>query len=434
MSYELELEQGLSQQLNQFQIQSLNILALDNYELEQFMQNEFAENPMLEHHPSDQPPISKANAGGWKERKEMPWKDEAAGNRKWMILDQLNPSDYTKEQWRIMEYLEECVDDTGILDISMEQVSRYLDVSREACEWCWKELKKLDPPGVFARDLRECLWIQLERSGRGNEHLRRILQDHLMDVADGRISDISRDLNITTAQVRKYIFTIQSLNPRPLWGYSEEKEDYIIPDILLVEEKDQWHVELNDSWMGDYAMNDYYLKMFHQIEDPELKAYFRRKYERCCFIFRSIEQRSETILKICQAVVRRQEAYFLKEGKLQPMTMKEVADEIQMHVSTVSRAVKGKYIQSRRGTTGLREVFQSAASFGSKENTTKDIKEKLLEIIREEDASRPYSDQKLSNLLEQAGIRISRRTVAKYRKEMGIKGTYERKISAGKTG
>lgn len=116
------------------------------------------------------------------------------------------------------------------------------------------------------------------------------------------------------------------------------------------------------------------------------------------------------------------------------MTMKEVADEIQMHVSTVSRAVKGKYIQSRRGTTGLREVFQSAASFGSKENTTKDIKEKLLEIIREEDASRPYSDQKLSNLLEQAGIRISRRTVAKYRKEMGIKGTYDRKISAGKTG
>lgn len=430
MSCELELEQGLSQQLNQFQIQSLDILSMDNYELEQFLQNEFVENPMMEYNSSANLPVYRGNAGGWKEKKEMPWKEKTSGDRKWMFLEQLNPSEYTKDQWRIMEYLEECLDDAGLLDVSMEQVSGELGVLESECRWCRKELQKLEPAGVFAENIRECLWIQLERSGKGNEDLHRIIMEYLEDVADGRISNISRNLKITTAQVRKYIFVIQSLNPHPLWADLKEDNTYIVPDILLEKEEGQWKIVLNDRWIGDYAVNDYYLKMFHQIEDPKLKVYFQQKYERCRFVFRSIEQRRETILKICEVLVKKQEDYFLGNGHLQPMTMKEIADEIDMHVSTVSRAIKGKYIQSKWGTTKIREFFESSYSFGSQENTAGEIKEKLKELIRKEDAARPYSDQKISDLLKQAGICISRRTVAKYRKQMGIKGTYDRKIRA----
>lgn len=430
MSYELELEQGLSQQLNQFQIQSLNILSMDNYELEQFLQNEFAENPMMEYNPSVNLPVHRGNAGGWAEKKEAPWQDKTSGDRKWMLLEQLNPSEYTRDQWRIMEYLEECLDDGGLLDVSMEQVSRELGVLESECRWCRRELQKLEPAGVFAENVKECLWIQLERSGKGNKDLYRIIMEHLEDVADGRIADISRDLKITTAQVRKYIFVIQSLNPRPLWGALKEDDTYIVPDVLLEKEEDQWKIVLNDRWIGDYVVNDYYLKMFHQIEDPKLKVYFQQKYERCRFVFRSIEQRRETILKICEILVKKQKDYFLGNGHLQPMTMKEIADEIDVHVSTVSRAIKGKYIQSKRGTRKIREFFESSYSFGSQKNTAGEIKEKLKELIRKEDAARPYSDQKISDLLRQAGICISRRTVAKYRKEMGIKGTYDRKIRA----
>lgn len=426
MPYELELEQGLTQQLNQFQIQSLNILSLDNYELEQFLQNEFIENPMMEYQPDRNPaPVMSGNAGGWKEEKEIQIKDDTPKEKKEIFLEQMELSAYSDREQKIMEYMMDCLEESGLLMVPEEEISAELGEALELCRKCREELMKLEPAGVFAGDLAECLIVQLERSGQMDDNLQKIIEEYLDEVAAGHIAAISRGLKISTAQVRKYIHMIQNLNPRPLCGYSFGKAQYIVPDILLFRVDHQWKIQLNDQWMENYAINDYYLRMMEQIEDPELKEYFYKKYQRCRFIIASIEQRRETILKISQAVVERQSDHFRGKGKLRPMTMQQIADDTGMHVSTISRAVKGKYLQYGSGTVSVKSLF--TAAFGNQEKTAGDMKEEIKKIIEEENKKKPYSDQKISKILEERGIRISRRTVAKYREEMGIRGTYDRK-------
>ena len=167
--------------------------------------------------------------------------------------------------------------------------------------------------------------------------------------------------------------------------------------------------------------------MLRDAKDPELKDYFQKKYERCRFIIASIEQRRQTMLKITQAVLARQPDFFLNHGCLKPMTMNDVAGDIDMHVSTVSRGIKGKYLQFPCGIVSMKSLFSGAAPASGASVSTGDIKMILKELVASEDPRKPYSDQKLCNLLKDKGISISRRTVAKYREQMGIKGTYDRK-------
>ena len=167
--------------------------------------------------------------------------------------------------------------------------------------------------------------------------------------------------------------------------------------------------------------------MMEQAEDSELKEYFKKKYERCRFIISSIEQRRETMLKISKAIVDRQKEYFINRKPLKPMTMQDIADDIKVHISTVSRAVKGKYIQYPGGTIGMRDIFYHAQTFGEKDTTTEEIKEEIQRLIKEEDKKKPLSDSKIASILEEKDMKISRRTVAKYRAQLGILGTTQRK-------
>ena len=168
--------------------------------------------------------------------------------------------------------------------------------------------------------------------------------------------------------------------------------------------------------------------MMEQAEDSELKEYFRKKYERCRFIITSIEQRRETMLKISNAILDCQREYFMNHKQLKPMTMQNIADDIEMHVSTVSRAVKGKYIQYPGGTIGMRDIFNNTQTFGDQDSTTEEIKEEIRRLVKEENKKKPLSDSKIVSLLEQKNMKISRRTVAKYRAQLGIAGTTQRKI------
>lgn len=428
MSFELEMEQELSQQLSQFQIQSLKILSFDNYEMEQFLQNEFAENPMLEYQPSDKEFFVRKGARAVESQMQQPEiADQAPKDPKSFFMEQLNPKHYTKVQWEIMGYMAECLEDSGLLRIPLESIGKKFGVSVEEVDNLRRILTQLEPPGVFAVHLAECLKLQLEREEELNEDLQCIIEEHLEDIALGKLSVISRKLRISTAQVRKYIFKIQQLNPRPFFGASWEASEYIVPDIIIEWENGEGRIYLNDSWIGDYSINDYYVKMMEQAQDSQLKEYFQKKYERCRWIIESIEQRRETLLKISGAMLERQQDYFKKGGKLKPMTMQNIADDIKMHVSTVSRAVKGKYIQYPYGTVSLREIFGVSYTFGSQECTSEDMKDMIRRIIGEEDGQKPVSDQKIAAKLEKKGVKISRRTVAKYRIQMGIPGAYERK-------
>ncbi|EDS71515.1 putative RNA polymerase sigma-54 factor [Anaerofustis stercorihominis DSM 17244] len=242
------------------------------------------------------------------------------------------------------------------------------------------------------------------------------------------MSKISKELNISRLEVRKYIYSIKCLNPKPLINIKMSEPVYINPDILLTYENNKWNIELNDNWINNYYISDYYLKMIDTSEDENLKMYFKEKLSKCRFILNSLEQRRNTILNITKVIIRRQEKYFRGNGKIVSMTLSEVADEIDMNVSTVSRAIKNKYMSSPIGIINMRDLFSSYVSYGEDIRLTpEDVKQKIKVIIEEENKKKPYSDDEIVNKLNDENINISRRTVSKYRKELNIPTSYNRK-------
>lgn len=210
-------------------------------------------------------------------------------------------------------------------------------------------------------------------------------------------------------------------------GFGEQKSEYIVPDIILRKDE-KWEIILNDSWYGKYEISDYYQKMMDETKDEELKAYFLNKAQRARFILKNIEQRRKTLLDLMEKILERQKDYFEGTGSLTPMTMTEIAEQMGVHPSTVSRAVRGKYVQYPQKTVLLKSLFSQGISKETDQINATEIKERLRKLIKEENRQKPYSDQKLKELLEEQEISISRRAVAKYREEMGIKGSFDRKI------
>ena len=438
ISYNTILEQ--SQIMSQNQIQSLQILAMDNAELNEYLMNEYLENPLLEHEGADGKEEQKANlSDSVRNETYKSWNQESKGydmvsenplELKYFLLDQVNQLKYNVLENKVMEFLIECLDGSGFFTTPLEEVARMTKAPLETVEKCLKVLSGLKPDGIFAPDLAHCLIRQLEVEGEDDEYIRDIILYHLQDVAEGKISTISRSLNLSTAQVRKYIAMIKRLNPRPLTGIVSGRTEYIMPDVIFSYKDQQWTIELNDKWMGDYKLSTYYMNLMKTATDKELLEYFRKKMESTRFIIRSVEQRRMTILRICEAILNWQMDYFMGKGPLKPMTMADIAEEIDMHVSTISRGIKGKYLQCPRGTIRMKSLFLSSVSAGGDMQETPDVvKEKIKDLIDGENPEKPYSDQEISELLERQEISISRRTVAKYRKELGISTTYERKYS-----
>ncbi len=445
LGYEVQLEQR--QQLSQNQIQSLEILAMDGVELNRFLQNEYLENPLLDYSGthgmgSGQEEINKSyeqiltygrNYEDMieeedKRRKDIPTQDSDQVRN--FLLDQLPRKEFSRDQWALLEYMVDCLDDTGFFTTPVEEVADKTHRPEDEVGQMLGLLRELEPYGIFAQDLKHCLLKQLEMLGMQESTLWKVVDLHLQDVADGRISSISRNLKISTMEVRKCIEQIAKLNPRPMSEFGAGKSDFIVPDIIFREEHGKWEVELNDDWMEDYHINDYYLRMMKESKDEELTEYFRMKLERVRFVMNSIAQRRQTVMTISEAVMRRQQAYLEGRTWLQPMTMTDVAEEVGIHTSTVSRAIKGKYIQYPRGTVAMKHLFSSSVSLsgGTKAVGTMQVKEMIRELIDGEDKKKPYSDQAIMKLLKERQIDISRRAVAKYREELGIRGSFDRKV------
>lgn len=181
------------------------------------------------------------------------------------------------------------------------------------------------------------------------ELLSDIIRNHLQDIAEGKISTISRGLKISSAEVRKLIHVIKNLNPRPLNGIGGEKAQYILPDVILEFQDGQWNIELNDKWTGNLQVSDFYIHMMETAQDEELKSYFENKLRRARFIMNAVEQRRATILGIAREILKRQEDYFLGKGQLKPMTLEDIGDVLEIHKSTVSRAIRDQISESAVG-------------------------------------------------------------------------------------
>ena len=443
MQNNLELTQ--KQSLSQTQIQSLEIMNLCNQDLYTFLNEEYMENPLMDKIGESAPGEVQEfgewyshsqtfNEGYGSEDKEennreiIPAKQEGADPETY-LKEQLNKSAYTESEWKLIEYLIQNLDDNGFYPYPVSEAAKSIGVSEETAEKCMKDLKSLEPCGIFAENLAECLITQFEAEGIEDEILNQILREHLEDIAAGKISTITRHLKISSVQVRKYIAMIKTRNPRPLSGFYSGNTNYIVPDVIITQKDGVWDVSLNDEWIGNYSLNEYYIHMIGESKDESLKEYFQKKLERARIILNSIEQRRRTILTIAREILEIQKSFFTGSGELKVMTMSELADKLEIHPSTVSRAVGNKYLQYPGGVIMMKKLFTQKvhSDMNGEEMSALQIKKILKSLIEQEDKKKPYSDSKLVEELKKRGIILSRRAIAKYREEMNIKGSFDRK-------
>lgn len=419
-------------------MQSLAILSFDSVELDQFLRDEYLENPLLDY-TETVPGITRQETlqsykntsssfdNSSRETMDLPRLDDTSVKQ--YLLQQLDITQYSKLQWSLMQYLIDCLDDQGYFQFSPEEIAQHTGADVPTIKNCLEDLKCLEPSGIFSSNLTDCLISQLDKSSEDFDILQAIISDHLEDMASGKISSISRSLGLSTADVRKAIDRIRMLSPRPLLGFLPNREQYVIPDIIFTKNEDGWNIALNDGWTANYHLNDHYVKMLKTTSDPELLAYFEGKLSHIQLIFSCIEQRQKTILSIAKELLKEQEDFFNMTGKLRPMTMTALSERLKIHPSTLSRAVKGKYIQYPGGTILCKSLFTTAVAAANGDScvSQSDVKSIIKELIDGEDPSKPYSDQAIVRLLKAKDIELSRRAVTKYRLELGIGSSVERK-------
>lgn len=333
----------------------------------------------------------------------------------------------SSEVSRIVEYMTGNLDEKGYLELALEQIAQTLKADLDDVEQALFVLQGLEPRGVGARDLKECLVIQLEYAGLKNSLAFAIVDKYLTELADGKISKIAAELQVTPQEIQEAADVIRTLDPRPGLHYHRDEPKYIIPDVTVEKVEGEYIILVNDSTTPRLSISNYYERLLK--EEGQAKKYIHDKMNSAMWLIKSIEQRRMTIYKVTEAIVQEQKDFFDKGiAYLKPMTLKEIADIVDLHESTISRATNNKYVQTPRGVFELKYFFSSGLSTSNGEATSSEsVKAKLKALVEQEDRKKPLSDQRLCELLNEQGIAISRRTVAKYREELGILSSAKRK-------
>ncbi|MCL2102814.1 MAG: RNA polymerase factor sigma-54 [Syntrophorhabdaceae bacterium] len=344
-------------------------------------------------------------------------------------------SDHLEMQIRLLDisesereaalYLIGNIDEDGYLTTTVEEAAQALGMTIEEMSGALDTVQTLDPLGVGARNLQECLMIQAKEKGEEFDFPRRILENHFDMFSKGKISGIARILKIDQEVVKEAFQKLVTLWPRPGRAYSEEDTQYISPDVHVFKMDDQWVISLNEDGMPRIRLSSFYK---HLLDDGkslqrEERDFLRQKVSSALWFIKSIEQRKRTIYRVVESIIKLQNVFFEKGVKfLRPLTLRDVAEDIEMHESTISRATSGKYVHTPHGTFELKYFFNSGLNRGGGEGdiASGSVKEKIREIIRSEGESMPLSDQELMRILHNQGIRIARRTVTKYRAQLGL--------------
>jgi len=293
-------------------------------------------------------------------------------------------------------------------------------------------VQSLDPAGVGATNLQECLLLQIESmNGKGGVAWQ-IVSNHLRLLETRQYKEIAKILGRPLDHIEIAVNMIHHLNPRPGLRYSGAGARVVEPDVTFLKDGEDWIIQMNDDDVPQLRLNAQYRRMLDRDNGAtkEVRDYVRERYTSAIQLMKNIEQRKQTILKVCQAIIRRQ-TDFLNSGldQLKPMMIKEVAEEVGVHPSTVSRAVAGKYVHTPQGVFELRYFFSEAVQGPSGSATPLLLlKRKVKRMIEEEDRTRPLTDEQITALLQAEGINVTRRTVAKYREDMKIPSTHQRRI------
>jgi RNA polymerase sigma-54 factor len=323
-------------------------------------------------------------------------------------------------------------DENGYLTATLEEIAESGQHTLAEVQEGLRIVQSLDPAGVGAKDVRECLLLQLEsRNGKGGVAWQ-IVSDHLKLVETRQTKELAKTLGRPIEHIQIALDVIRHLDPYPGLRYSGQGARQIEPDVYIFKEGDEYIIQLNDDDLPQLRLNAQYRKMLDRDQEPskEIRNYVKDRYAAAIQLIKNIEQRKQTILKVCQSIVRRQ-MEFLEHGidQLKPMMIKEVAEEIGVHPSTVSRAVASKYAHTPQGVFELRYFFSEAVQGAAGSATPLLIlKRRVKKMIEEEDAQHPLTDEQITARLKSEGIDVTRRTVAKYREDMKIPSTHQRRI------
>ena len=343
------------------------------------------------------------------------------------LQDQVATAPLNRSQRQAFDILVAALDERGYLDLSLEDVALDNMLSLDDVETAYSTLLTLEPEGVGAKNLADCLLIQLQRRGYADHLATTIISDYFDPFIRNRRPEIARALNTTVAKVNEAAELIATLTPRPAEPFSEDDSRTINPDMVISQdETGEFTAMLNDSALPRLRVSRYYKDLLSEgSSDNETRGFVRDKIRAGKFIIQCIEQRQETLRKIAHQIIQRQRP-FLEEGisALRPMTMQQIADAIGVHETTVSRAINGKYAVTPHGVFELRRFF--TAGFQSADGTdvaNTSVKTRLAALVASENPAKPLSDAKLSKLLNDEGLTVARRTIAKYREALGIPPT-----------
>ena len=457
---DLKLQVKQTQTLSQRMIQSAEILQMTSQELNTYINELALENPVID---IVEPPTAQEQRESIEQQE---WLNSFNEENYYLYQRQNNDDDYdfksswnintddgetlqdylwsqlitenfTDQETEIIKFMLECLDNKGYLEESIETIASYFGTDTELVEDLLSDLQALDPSGVCARSLEECLKLQLERRNMLTPVLESIIDNCLEMVARNQIPAIARKLRLSPAETAGYCQIIKSLNPKPGVSFSSRDQlRYIIPDVTIVKFKDHFDILLNESMYPTIELNSYYRQMNQNPESSELKEYLGNKIRQAEWVKQCVTQRGKTLMQVSRAILEHQEEFFtFGPAHLSPLRLADIAQELDIHESTVSRAVSKKYLQCSWGVYPMNYFFSRSVAVqessgnenGAQSVTAADIKRVLREIIEEENKKKPYSDRLLGEKLAERGISISRRTVAKYREEECIADASGRK-------
>jgi RNA polymerase sigma-54 factor len=346
---------------------------------------------------------------------------------------QLRLSDMNAEEQEIGVLIIGNLNKDGYLDATLEEIAQMAGVAVEDVEKVLAKVQKFDPMGVAARDLRECLLIQAQNLVLANELVVQIIANHLQNLENKNYQGLVRALKRSPDEIQAAIDVILNLDPRPGRIYNEEDVQYISPDIYITKVEDEFIITLNEDGMPKLRVSSYYKDALTSGSEmsPGTKDYIQTKLRSAAWLIKSIHQRQRTIYKVAQSIVNFQREFFEKGvAFLKPMVLRDVAEDVGMHESTISRVTTNKYMHTPQGIFELKYFFNNSInSFNGDPFASESVKERIRQIIHDEDPAGPYSDNQIVAMLEKENINIARRTVAKYREMLGILSSSKRRYA-----
>ena len=415
--------------------QAIALLQYSAHELTAFLEDKALENPLLQIEQSNIKPMNPLiDRNRRKHQKaEKDWIDQIADkpfSLEDYLLSQLKITNLSTEQLSVIRHLIQHLDENGYFLGDLSEISKKQKVTVDLVEECLAIIQTLEPAGIGARNLQECLLMQLYYLNPNNDLAQTIISEYFIPFAEKKWKPIAKELKVSLKEIQEIFDQIQSLNPKPGAILGKEATTYLIPDAIVEQSAEGLTVRMSDESLPRISLNEQYYQKFKN-QDQQVSRFLQDKLQDYQWIQKSIEQRKETLTKVIAKIIEKQATFFQKGTQyLLPMTMKEIAAELDIHESTVSRAVREKYVQTPNGTFALKSFFTSTIQTVSDDENTSStqVKKKIATIIENENKQKPLSDQDIVERLKtEEGMVVSRRTIAKYREHLGILSSAKRK-------